>query len=229
MAFELKSIVPWGRSYEEYIDMFALSEHDLSKRMLGCGDGPASFNAQLTRRGGEVVSIDPLYAYSEHEIKARIDDTFQEVMRQLKANQGGFVWDRIASVDELGRLRMDAMREFLADYDRGRIENRYLPQALPHLDVPDRAFDLALCSHFLFLYSKQLDLAFHLSAITELLRVAEEVRVFPLLQLGAEPSPHVGPVSEYFHDAGYDVEQVAVPYEFQRGGNRMLSIIARRS
>jgi hypothetical protein len=55
MAVQLKEIMPWGRSFEEYVAMFALSEEDLSKRILGCGDGPASFNAELTRRGRMAV------------------------------------------------------------------------------------------------------------------------------------------------------------------------------
>ena len=68
MAYQLKEVVPWGKSLEEYVAMFALSEDDLAKRILGCGDGPASFNAELTKRGGTVVSIDPLYGYDVDDI-----------------------------------------------------------------------------------------------------------------------------------------------------------------
>lgn len=57
MGFTLDQVVPWGRSYEEYLAMFALTEADLHKRILGCGDGPASFNAELTKRGGKVISV----------------------------------------------------------------------------------------------------------------------------------------------------------------------------
>ena len=224
MAFELKNVVPWGRSYDEYVDMFALSEKDLSKRILGCGDGPAGFNAELTRRGGRVVSVDPLYAFSADEISRRIDETFDEVLQQTRLNQNEFVWNQIAGPNELGRIRMAAMREFLADYEQGKAENRYQPMTLPQLDFPDHAFDLCVCSHFLFLYSRQLDLDFHLTAIEELCRVAKEVRIFPLLQLGATPSPHVDPISNALIDDGYTVSQPKVPYEFQRGGNRMLEI-----
>ncbi len=228
MAFELEFVVPWGRSYEEYIDMFALSDDDLGKRILGCGDGPAGFNARLTRQGGHVISVDPLYACSADEIKTRIDETFPEVMHQVRTNRNDFVWDRIPGTDELGRIRMEAMRGFLDDFESGKAAGRYLPQALPDLEFPDHAFGLCVSSHFLFLYSEQLNLDFHLSAITELCRVADEIRIFPLLQLGTKPSPHVEPVCAYFTTAGYDVSQVGVPYEFQRGGNRMLKITGRR-
>ncbi len=204
--------------------MFALSADDLDKRILGCGDGPAGFNAELTRRGGTVVSIDPLYAFTVDDIASRIDETFDEVMRQTRKNQDEFVWDHIRSVNELGEVRMKAMREFLSDYPQGLVDGRYIPGAAPALDLPDSSFDLALSSHFLFLYSDHLDLAFHIDTISELCRVSQEVRIFPLLQLGATPSPHAGPVTEHFRSNGYEVTEVRVPYEFQRGGNHMLRI-----
>ena len=37
--FTLEQVVPWGRSFEEYRAMFALSDADLEGRVLGCGDG----------------------------------------------------------------------------------------------------------------------------------------------------------------------------------------------
>jgi hypothetical protein len=66
--FTLDQVVPWGRSFEEYRRMFALSDAELHLRILGCADGPASFNAESTRRGTAVISIDPLYLflYTEH-------------------------------------------------------------------------------------------------------------------------------------------------------------------
>ena len=116
------------------------------------------------------------------------------------------------------------MREFLSDYPQGKADGRYIQASVPSLGFADDAFDLGVCSHFLFLYSDHLDLSFHIDCITELCRVCGETRVFPLLQLGATPSPHVLPVGEHFRSSGYEVAQVEVPYEFQRGGNRMLTI-----
>jgi hypothetical protein len=49
--FTLDQIVPWGRSFEEYRRMFAPSDADLRLRVLGCADGPASFNAEARRIG----------------------------------------------------------------------------------------------------------------------------------------------------------------------------------
>lgn len=224
MAFTLDRIVPWGRSFDEYVTMFSLSPDDLTLSILGCGDGPASFNSRLTRRGGKAVSADPLYRHSKTEIKHRIDETCHEVMEQTRQNQHEFVWDTIGSVEELGRLRMDAMQEFLDDYEQGLAASRYRDASLPSLPFSDNQFGLALCSHFLFLYSDQLGLEFHIEAVRELCRVAEEVRIFPLLKLGAQPSGLVKPVVHEIASRGYRPEIVRVNYEFQRGGNEMMRI-----
>ena len=114
------------------------------------------------------------------------------------------------------------MGAFLADYDDGKAADRYVDASLPALPYPSGSFDLALCSHFLFLYSAQLDGAFHRAAVIEMARVAAEIRVFPLLALGATPSPHVEPCAAALRECGLEVTIEAVDYEFQRGGNRML-------
>ncbi|HKB38887.1 MAG TPA: hypothetical protein VKD72_20760 [Gemmataceae bacterium] len=64
----------------------------------------------------------------------------------------------------------------------------------------------------------------HRAAVEELLRVAREVRLFPLLTLGRRPSPQVGPSRTHFTGEGLSAEARVVPYEFQRGGNEMLRI-----
>ncbi len=57
MSFSLNNVVPWGRSFDEYVTMFALNDKDLANKIVGCGDGPASFNCTFTKRGGSVVSV----------------------------------------------------------------------------------------------------------------------------------------------------------------------------
>ena len=224
MPISYDHIVPWGRSFKEYVSMFALRSHDLTRRILGCGDGPASFNRRVTERGGSIISIDPIYQFSQAQIQARIDATYQQVMEQTRNNKDKFLWTTFASVEELGRVRMSAMREFLDDYEAGKAEGRYRFEELPVLSFANQAFDVALSSHFLFLYSEHLSEEFHRQAIAEMLRVAREARVFPLLDLNAEKSRHVEPILTAFTQAGYAVDIVSVAYEFQRGGNEMLRV-----
>jgi hypothetical protein len=223
--FTLSSVVPWGRSYDEYVRMFALTDTDLGGRILGCGDGPASFNAEATRAGARVVSFDPLYRFDAGQIRQRIAETAPEVLEQARRNAHEFVWgDAIPDVDALKRVRMSAMEVFLGDYEHGRGEGRYVSAGLPSLPFADGTFDLALCSHFLFLYSAQHDAAFHVEALREVGRVAREIRVFPLLALGGRPSPHVGAVRDALSADGWHTSVERVPYEFQRGGNEMMRV-----
>ena len=92
------------------------------------------------------------------------------------------------------------------------------------LSIEPAQFDLALCSHLLFLYSEQLNADFHIQSIKELCRVAREVRVFPLLALGATTSRHLDRVIGHLSQHGYGCAIETVAYEFQRGGNEMLRV-----
>jgi hypothetical protein len=222
--FTLDAVVPWGRSFDEYCRMFALSSDDLQQRILGCADGPASFNADATAAGLTVVSCDPLYRFTAADIRRRVAETTEVIIDQTRRNQHEFVWTSIRSIEELRELRVSAMERFLADFETGKTEGRYLDAELPKLPFDDAAFDLALCSHFLFLYSEQLSEDFHVAAIREMSRVARQVRVFPLLELGGARSRHIEPVIRRLKEDGFAVTVETVPYEFQRGGNQMLRL-----
>jgi hypothetical protein len=227
--FTLDHVVPWGRSFDEYRRMFALTDADLDRRIVGCADGPASFNAEATERGSTVISCDPIYRYDAEQLRARIAATYDQVLEQTRRNAHEFVWTTIKSAEELGEVRMAAMNAFLDDYSDGRVEGRYVDAELPSLPFADGSFDLALCSHFLFLYSAQVDEDFHRQAIAEMCRVAREVRIFPLLTLGSTTSPFVEPMIDSVRTRGFDASIVDVPYEFQRGGNQMLRIRPSRT
>jgi len=226
---KLENIIPWGRSKKEYMEMFNLTQEDvLNKKILGCGDGPSSFNTEVDYDGGDVVSIDPLYAYEKKEIMKRIDEVAPVVMDEVKANADKFVWKSIPDLESLEYIRIEAMMEFLMDYEDGKEEGRYVEAELPNLPFEDNSFDLALSSHLLFLYSDHLDLDFHKASIGEMLRVADEVRIFPLLTLTNEPSPHVEPVMEYLKEKGYDVRIEKTAYEFQKGADNMMKISKKK-
>lgn len=226
MTFTLDQVIPWGRSLDEYRRIFGLTEENLAGSILGVGDGPASFNAEMTAQGRRVLSVDPLYAFTQAEISRRIDETYDRVVDQLWPILDLYMWNEFADPNALGRHRRETMQRFLADYEIGRSEGRYVVGELPLLDFADAHFDLALCSHLLFLYTEQLSYAFHLAAVQEMCRVAREVRIFPLLDLAVQRSRHLEPLCEQLADQGYGVAVVRVNYEFQRGGNQMLVVSA---
>lgn len=222
---KLENVAPWGRNLEEYQNMFLLSDKDLQSKILGCGDGPSSFNFEVTQQNGNITSIDPIYQFTKDEIQQRIDETSLVVSEQLRQNQKDFIWKNIKSVDELIEIRLSAMNSFINDYEDGKKENRYIHNELPKLLFESDSFDLVLSSHFLFLYSEHFDLQFHIDSILEMYRVSKkEVRIFPLLNLKNEKSEYLEPILKILDDKGFETKIVKTNYEFQKGANKMLTI-----
>lgn len=223
MAFELKNTVPWGRTLEEYKNMFNLTDSDINKRIISFGDGPASFNFEMKVQNKIVTSLDPIYQFSKDDLKNRIEETKHTVLKQMKENQNNFIWTSIKNIDELENIRMNAMSKFISDFEPGKNQDRYLPHELPEkTNFEEQTFDLGLSSHFLILYSN-LGLDFHIKSIIEILRICKEVRIFPLLNLNAEKSEVLKGITDKFEN-DFELRIEPVNYEFQKGGNEMLRI-----
>jgi hypothetical protein len=224
VGIRLEQVIPWGRSFDEYRRMFDLSDEDLKGRILGCADGPASFNSEATERGVSVVSCDPIYELDAGQIERRVVECHDDLIAQVRQRQDLFVWEEFGSPESIGRHRLAVMRRFLEDLEAGKGLGRYVTGALPVLPFEDGAFDLALVSHFLFLYSDRLDLEFHRAGVRKLLQVAREVRIYPLQTLAAVRSAHVEALVEGAESEGWDVRICPVSYEFQRGAREMMRV-----
>lgn len=221
---KLAGVVPWGRNRVEYLAFFDLFALAPESTILDCAAGPASFNAEMTRLGHRVISADPLYGATKAEIATRIAATRPAMMAGLHQARHRFQWREFGTPEGLETVRLSAMKHFLEDYEDGLAAGRYLDARLPELPFEEDAFDLVLCSHFLFTYGDRLDLAFHLASAREMARVGREVRIFPLLDLDGAPSPHVAPLRAALRAEGLASELRQVAYEFQKGGDRMLRI-----
>lgn len=225
MGLKLEKVVPWGRSFDEYIRMFNLTPAELQLQILDCAGGPASFNAEMAHRGYNVISCDPVYQFTIQEIAQRIKETYPVIIEAVQAAPDKFVWQEIESPSHLGQVRMAAMQQFLEDFPAGLQEGRYRTDELPNLPFQQRQFDLALCSHLLFTYSEQFSKSFHLDSIKAMCWVAQEVRIFPLLEnFSTELSPLLQPVINELKVQGYDIEIQQTDYEFQKGGNQLLRV-----
>ena len=224
MVMKLSNVVPFGRSLQEYCKMFNLTSDDLKLNILGVGDGPASFNAELTANGGNVVSVDPIYAFEAKDIQERFNCVVDDIIEQVKNSPDDWVWSYHQNPENLRQNRIDVINTFTKDYAISSDTRRYIDASLPKLPFSDQQFDLALCSHFLFLYSQQFSYEFHVLSIKEMLRIALEVRIFPLLTLMLEESPYLNQLIQTLTESGYDANIQKVEYELQKGGNKMLVI-----
>jgi len=214
----------WGRSLHEYERMFSLTPSDLDLKILDCAGGTASFNAEMTGQGKNVTSCDPVYQLTAEQINAGLLN-FDTFIKNFEENFGSYRWKKFfTSPSQLAEVRRNATQEFLEDFPSGLQEGRYVNASLPDLhSFENGQFDLALCSHFLFT-DPHLSEEDHLKAITEMCRVAKEVRVFPLLDRYGGRSEHLNPIRTKLRNRSFHVETPPVDYEFQIGGNEMLRV-----
>ncbi|MGK2739536.1 hypothetical protein ACSHT0_01455 [Tepidicaulis sp. LMO-SS28] len=225
MAGEFKrlaGIAPWGRRLREYRAFFVLDEAALSRPVLDVGAGPSSFVAEVTAAGGRAVAADPLYTLANDAIAGRFEETVPLMRAAMQEARERFNWNTYGSATALEALRREALGLFLKD--RARAQERYVAGALPALPFAEKQFGIALVSHLLFLYGDDLDFAFHIAAIKELARVAEEVRIFPLFNLDGRPSSHLPCVVKHLRAEGYACAEVRVHFEFQLGARTMLQV-----
>jgi hypothetical protein len=226
---ELRSVAFFGRTLAEYVQFFALDLAALKGlSVLDVAAGPSSFTAEACKRGIDAVAVDPLYGCRAEALGQHVQIDYRTMFSQIRAKPELFRFRSFASIDEAEESRRTAAQRFLADYAAHFVHNRYVGAALPQLPFLDRAFDVVLCAHFLFLYAKQFDLTFHLEACRELVRVSrDEVRIHPIVGPGGRRYPQLKELRAALADDGIASEIVEVEYEFFAGADEML--VLRRS
>ncbi len=224
-SLDLSRIVFIGRTFQEYLSMFNLTEQELiGRRILDCPAGACSFTAVASTLGADVTATDIAYYYPFEQLAEKGVADIEHTMLHMEKAQSNYVWDYFQSVAGLKAHRSQALTDCAAHMKR--FPERYVPATLPELPFQDEAFDLTLSAHFLFMYGDRLDVDFHLQTIQELLRVTkQEIRIFPLVDLSCRRYEHLDRLIEYIESVGCRTEEVTVPYEFQKGANRMLRIV----
>jgi hypothetical protein len=212
-----------SRSLAEYRAMFALTDDDLTRSILDCPGGAASFCAEVTALGGRVMAGDPIYASPAPALTALATDDLRRAQVYLRANPDEYVWRFFTGHEGYRESRSRSLRLFEAD--RAAHPERYVAAAMPALPFRDRTFDLAVSSHLLFSYADRFSRAFHLDSIRELCRVAADVRIFPLVPFGLTVNPELDSIVGELNRGGLRAVVRPVDYEFQRGGNQMLRVV----
>ncbi len=218
-----------GRTYDEYMRIFALEESLLKQcPVLDCPAGAASFAAEAGRYGSDVVACDILYDLPPDELVAKGERDIRLIYDKIGEVPHLYVWDYYKNRDDLISMRKKALALFAEDLKRGIAQGRYVKASLPRLPFADNTFSLVLSAHFLFLYGDMLDPDFHKACLMELMRVSSgEVRIFPLSGLDLRPYRHLDEILFFLDSEGVDAEIVKVPFEFQRGANRMMRLRRR--
>jgi hypothetical protein len=213
-----------ARAFEEYVNMFALSERDLAQPILDCAAGAASFTAEACDASLDVTAVDTLYDRPWVEVEAAVHAGIRTAVGNVEAQPERYDWSWMGRTGRHAALRQSAALRFLEDLRQH--PDRYVAGRLPTLPFASQKFGLVTCSHLLFTYTDLLDEEFHIAAIREMLRVATvEVRVFPTIGFRADASEVLTKVRDVLSGDGYEVRLESVTYRFQRGATKMLRVI----
>ncbi len=225
-SLDIDRIAFFGRTYAEYLSMFGLNEQLLRQgAILDCPAGASSFTAEAHQLGLDATACDIMYNHNADELIEKCKMDIQHVFEKFDEVEHLYVWDYYKNKDEVITLRKKALKLFAEDFSAEFKEKRYVKAELPHLPFPDKSFSLVLSGNFLFLYGDRLDLDFHKACIKELIRVCSgEVRIFPLVGLDAKPYPYLDEILSFLDSNNIKVEIIKVPFEFQKGANKMLKI-----
>lgn len=221
---DLNRIVFIGRTFEEYMSMFSLSVSELKeKRVLDCPSGACSFTAIANQIGADVTGCDIAYAHNVSDLKQKGLEDIHHAMRFVESEKTNYVWDYFKNIEELKKERLKALDQCCEDMSLH--PDRYVPATLPRLPFKDGEFDMTLSAHFLFMYADRLPLEFHLATIKEFLRVTnDEIRMFPIVDVNGQRYKDLDEVKKFLLQEGCQIEEVKVPYEFQRNAHSMLKI-----
>ncbi len=222
MDIGFEGLTAIGFGLNDYKKMFNLEQEQLDMKILDCRGGASAFAAGMYKKGKHVIATDPIYAHSESKLIELVERSQSNIKEGL-ATKAFEHQLKTPQIDAFLTEHQTFAQEFLNDFKTGKEQGRYVAQSLPQLSFKEEAFDLALVSHFLFTYS-ELDLTFHLEAIDELLRVANEVRIFPLVTRHGELSPMVGEVIANAQLNNFGAELKEVDYHLQAKGNAMLRL-----
>ncbi|MFZ6006498.1 MAG: class I SAM-dependent methyltransferase [Nitrospirota bacterium] len=223
---DIDRIAFFGRTYAEYMDMFGLDESLLRQgQILDCPAGASSFAAEAHQKGFNVTACDILYDLTADKLLEKGKKDIRHVFEKFDEVNHLYVWKYYKDKDEVMTLRNKALEIFADDFNSGFKKGRYKHSELPHLPFSDKRFSLVLSGNFLFLYGDRLDSDFHVACIKELIRVCSgEVRIFPLIGLDFKPYPYLDDILSSLDSNRIKVEIMEVPFEFQKGANKMIKL-----
>lgn len=178
-----------ARSLNEYADMFGLTPSDLDRRIVDCPGGAASAVAEISAGGGAALAVDPQYSLGADELRSRVLADLDRSISHSHQRDRDYDWDVRGGVVGHESIRRTAAETMLDDLSGA--PERYIAGALPSLPLADDSADLVLCSHLLFTYADRMGIDEHVAAITEMARVAPEVRIYPLVDHSGNPLPEL--------------------------------------
>ncbi len=213
----------WGFHIDEYQSMFDLSDKQMRSNILEYGCAATAVNSQLAQSGHHnIISLDPWFGLDCTTLEKKINLNFEQKYIEIIRQKNNLDALNTTELDTLLNYRRAGIKCFLQDYDRGCAEKRYVECVDIATNFVNNQFNHAVSSHFFFDHSGAIKQA--VERICELVRVANEVRIFPLNDLNGTPSPGLAPVLLGLQQLNYGIEIRHVPSQLCAQGNAMLRV-----
>lgn len=214
-----------SRSFEEYCQMFALTNADLTKSILDCAGGGSSFAFELSQRGENVVAVDIAYRNKPENLRELVLAGVEQTRKNIAVSPEQYNWNGFfSSPANHIKTREKSASTFMNDFSTAP-SGRYLAADMQNLPFSGESFDLVLCSHLLFIYAESIDVNMHLRLIREMLRVTKyEVRIFPLVGFECDATETLATVLESADSLNAKAQIIPVSYSFFKNTGQMLSL-----
>lgn len=121
-TFKLPYVAFFGRTFEEYLEMFALDLNDLKEgNLLDCPSGPDSFVSKARELGFDVKGCDPLFEKSAEKLYELGKENLDNCFAYMESNPNLLFFN---NYELFKSLKYDALNQFVADLRR-KLERMY--------------------------------------------------------------------------------------------------------
>jgi hypothetical protein len=220
----MRKWVLWGHQFSDYKEMFDLPAEMNQQKILEFACGPTTVNQELTQQGIDIHSCDPWFESNVDEMRTHFDSHLQHQVQRMQAHPDAFNLKQYGGLEFFVEHRLNGFNQFFKDFPQGLVQKRYIGLSNQKLPFENHRFDLALCANFLFADLPDQDLDFHVYWISEMLRVAHDVRIYPLTNKYGQPSELLGPVLLALQQLGIQVSVQDVPFRVVPESMAMLKL-----
>lgn len=216
----------WIYNLDDYRQIFNLTDQEIQKGTLDYPGGVSSVNAELYALGQTIISAGPSYRLSPKEMQGHAKQILQNKITNLRQNVELLSTPNEQTINNVIQRWQLSTEQFLADYELGKKQGRYIVLDPPPFTTIEQTFELLLCTDFLF--NKALSPT-HSSQqlMDELCKLATEIRVFPLPDAKKIIAAELGPIMLDFQQRNYGIEVRAVNYPLRSDANAFLRIWAK--
>jgi len=212
----------WIYNLVDYQHIFALSDQELQKNVLDYPGGISSVNAELSALGKSIISADPFYHLGAKEMSLHAQQILDKNIQYLNEHADILENQNIAAAEIIKNWK-NSVELFLADYEIGKREGRYLMMSVPPQTI-NRSYELLLCADLLF---NQQELLPAPELMASLCNLAAELRIFPLIAEKKVISGQLGPIMLDLQQRNFGVEIRAINYPLRRDATAMLRVWAK--